>query len=144
MESNTCTDRYTQRKMNYIANILFALPLFLILLAFVSYSLRFSIKYLYLFKKSVSFDVLKSSLSRVLVDYYPLAGRLKSANSTTGDDQKLEVHCNGKDVFIEAFMDISAKELVELSQLPNESWRKLLYKVEGQPFVDTPPLVVQI
>ncbi|CAL5384886.1 unnamed protein product [Camellia sinensis] len=104
--------------------------------------LRFSIKYLYLFKKSVSSDILKYSLSRVLVDYYPLAGRLRTSSE---DDQKLEVDCNGEGaVFAEAFMDITAEDFLELSRQPNRSWRKLLYRVEARSFLDVPPLVVQI
>ncbi|KAH7567229.1 hypothetical protein JRO89_XS07G0035200 [Xanthoceras sorbifolium] len=104
--------------------------------------LRFSIKYLYLFKKSVSLDVLKYSLSKLLVDYYPLAGRLRTSRE---DDQKLEVDCNGEGaVFASAFMDISAEEFLELSRKPNRSWRKLLYKVEAHSFLDVPPLVVQV
>ncbi|KAF2310018.1 hypothetical protein GH714_006218 [Hevea brasiliensis] len=103
--------------------------------------LRFSIKYLYLFKKSVSSDILKYSLSKVLVEYYPLAGRLRT---TKEDDQKLEVDCNGEGaVFAEAFMDITAEQFLELSSKPNRSWRKLLYRVEAQSFLDIPPLVVQ-
>ncbi|CAK7346324.1 unnamed protein product [Dovyalis caffra] len=104
--------------------------------------LRFSIKYLYLFKKSISSDVLKYSLSKVLVHYYPLAGRLRAS---TGVDQKLEIDCNGEGaVFAEAFMDITAEEFLELSKKPNRSWRKLMYKVEAQSFLDIPPLVVQV
>ncbi|BFG17753.1 hypothetical protein CerSpe_040270 [Prunus speciosa] len=104
--------------------------------------LRFSIKYLYLFKKSVNLDGLKYALSKVLVDYYPLAGRLRSS---ADHDQKLEVDCNGEGaLFAEAFMDITAEEFLELSRKPNRSWRKLLYRVEAQSFLDIPPLVVQI
>lgn len=104
--------------------------------------LRFSIKYLYLFKKSVSLDSLKYSLSRVLVDYYPLAGRLRA---TAEDDQKLEVDCNGEGaVFAEAFMDITAEDFLQLSNKPNRSLRKLLYRVESLTFLDVPPLVVQV
>ncbi|XP_023900567.2 alcohol acyltransferase 9 [Quercus suber] len=104
--------------------------------------LRFSIKYLYLFKKSVSSDNLKYSLSRVLVDYYPLAGRLRA---TAEDEQKFEVDCNGEGaVFAEAFMDITAEDFLQLSNKPNRSWRKLLYRVEALTFLDVPPLVVQV
>ncbi|CAI8600033.1 unnamed protein product [Vicia faba] len=112
--------------------------------------LRFSIKYVYIFKKSVNLNNLKSSLSRVLVDYYPLAGRLRRCSSNLDDDdgddeKKLEVDCNGKGgLFVEAFMDITADELVEHSKFPNKSWRKFLYKVESQSFLDVPPLVVQV
>ncbi|KAJ6336890.1 hypothetical protein OIU76_006709 [Salix suchowensis] len=103
--------------------------------------LRFSIKYLYLFKNSISPDILKYSLSKVLVHYYPLAGRLRASTEV---DQKLEIDCNGEGaVFAEAFMDITAEEFLELSMKPNKSWRKLLYRVEAQSFLDIPPLVVQ-
>ena len=106
--------------------------------------LRFSIKYLYVYDKSavVSSDTLRKSLSRVLVDYYPLAGRLRT---TAGDDQKLEVDCNGEGaLFAEAFMNITADEFLEFSQKPNRSWRKLLYRVEARTFLDVPPLIVQV
>ncbi|KAJ8762383.1 hypothetical protein K2173_007542 [Erythroxylum novogranatense] len=104
--------------------------------------LRFSIKYLYVYKKSVSSDILKFSLSNVLVEYYPLAGRLRTSIE---DDQKLEINCNGEGaIFAEAFMDITAEELLELSRKPNRSWRKFLCRVEAQSFLDFPPLVVQV
>ncbi|XP_062097437.1 alcohol acyltransferase 9 [Humulus lupulus] len=104
--------------------------------------LRFSIKYLYLYQKSVtvSSDTLKRALSRVLVDYYPLAGRLRAA-----DDQKLEVDCNAQGaLFVEAFMDITADDFLQFSLKPNRSWRKLLYRVDALTFLDVPPLIVQV
>ncbi|XP_077242754.1 alcohol acyltransferase 9-like [Tasmannia lanceolata] len=104
--------------------------------------LRFSIKYLYLYKKSVGLESLKSSLSRVLVDYYPLAGRLRISSE---DDEKLEVDCNGEGaVFAEAFMDFTVEEFLEVSRKPNRSWRKLLYRVDSQSFLGIPPLVIQV
>lgn len=105
--------------------------------------LRFSIKYLYLFKTAVPTETLKQSLSQVLVDYYPLAGRLR--RSCQGDDRKLEVDCNGEGaLFAEASMDVTAEELLGLSRWPNRSWRKLLYRVESQSFLNAPPLIVQV
>ncbi|KAL8216127.1 hypothetical protein R6Q57_022964 [Mikania cordata] len=113
--------------------------------------LRFSIKYLYLFQKSVPINQLKYSLSRVLVDYYPLAGRLKTLQSChqpdddDDDDDKLMIDCNGEGaVFAEACIDMSAHEFLQVSKKPNKSWRKLLFKVDVSDFVDTPPLVVQV
>ncbi|KAJ4964396.1 hypothetical protein NE237_024335 [Protea cynaroides] len=104
--------------------------------------LRFSIKYVYLFKKSVSVESLKSSLSRVLVDYYPLAGRLRTSAE---DEGKLEVDCNGEGaLFAEASMDFTADRFLEASTLPNWSWRKLLYRVDTRNFLDIPPLVIQV
>ncbi|KAD4385544.1 hypothetical protein E3N88_25712 [Mikania micrantha] len=116
--------------------------------------LRFSIKYLYLFQKSVPINQLKYSLSRVLVDYYPLAGRLKTLQSShqlddhdddDDDTDKLMIDCNGEGaVFAEACIDMSAHEFLQVSKKPNKSWRKLLFKVDVSDFVDTPPLVVQV
>ncbi|XP_019156827.1 PREDICTED: omega-hydroxypalmitate O-feruloyl transferase [Ipomoea nil] len=104
--------------------------------------LRFSIKYLYLFRTSVAVDRLKCSLARALVDYYPLAGRLTPCPD---DHRKLQVDCNAAGaVFAEAFMDLTADEFIQLSGKPNRSWRKLLYKVEAPTFLHIPPLVVQV
>ncbi|XP_008784949.1 alcohol acyltransferase 9 [Phoenix dactylifera] len=103
--------------------------------------LRFSIKYLYLYKRSVEVEVLKESLSKVLVEYYPLAGRLRISEE---DGEKLEVDCNGEGaLFAEGYVDLSVAEFLEGSRKPNRSWRKLLYRVEAQSFVSVPPLVVQ-
>ncbi|XP_068643880.1 alcohol acyltransferase 9-like [Aristolochia californica] len=104
--------------------------------------LRFSIKYLYLYKRTVPVDTLKSSLSRVLVDYYPLAGRLRPSEE---DEEKLQIDCDGQGaLFAEAFINLSAEEFLKLSSKPNRSWRKLLYREEGQSFLEIPPLVVQV
>ncbi|KAI4388451.1 hypothetical protein MLD38_000773 [Melastoma candidum] len=104
--------------------------------------LRFSIKYLYLYQQSVPAETLKHHLSRVLVDYYPLAGRLRE---DPGYERKLMVDCNGKGaVFAEAFMDATVGEFLESSDRPNKSWRKLLYRVDSDSFLGVPPLVVQV
>ncbi|KAG9449738.1 hypothetical protein H6P81_009703 [Aristolochia fimbriata] len=104
--------------------------------------LRFSIKYLYLYKKSVPVDALRSSLSRVLVDYYPFAGRVRRSEE---DPEKLQIECNGQGaLFAEAFINFSAEEFLQICNRPNRSWRKLLYREEGQSFLDIPPLVVQV
>uniref|UniRef100_A0A1D1Y5M1 Omega-hydroxypalmitate O-feruloyl transferase n=1 Tax=Anthurium amnicola TaxID=1678845 RepID=A0A1D1Y5M1_9ARAE len=107
--------------------------------------LRFSIKYLYLYKKPVGVESLKDSLARVLEDYYPLAGRLRGSGEGEGGEEKLVVDCNGEGaVFAEASVDLTAEEFLEASRRPNSSWRKLLYRVDAQSFVGVPPLVVQV
>ncbi|KAJ6810267.1 uncharacterized protein M6B38_158610 [Iris pallida] len=104
--------------------------------------LRFSIRYLYLYRTAVGVEALKSSLSRVLVDYYPLAGRLRASADDRG---KLEVDCGEQGaLFAEGHLDLTAAEFLEGSGRPNRSWRKLLYRVEAQSFLDVPPLVVQV
>ncbi|XP_020098040.1 omega-hydroxypalmitate O-feruloyl transferase [Ananas comosus] len=87
--------------------------------------LRFSIKYLYLFRKALLGEALRASLAKVLVDYYPFAGRVRAC-------------------FAEGFVDLTAGEFLEGSGKPNRSWRKLLYRVEAQSFVGIPPLVIQV
>ncbi|KAJ3694307.1 hypothetical protein LUZ60_009787 [Juncus effusus] len=106
--------------------------------------LRFSIKYLYVFQNpTISIDELKESLSRVLVQYYPLAGRLRASEEDR--ENKLEVDCNGQGaLMVEGFMNVSVDEFVENCSRPNKSWRKLLYRVEAQSFVEVPPLVIQV
>ncbi|KAL3840287.1 hypothetical protein ACJIZ3_024878 [Penstemon smallii] len=112
--------------------------------------LRFSIKYLYLFRKSVnSTETLKESLSRVLVHYYPLAGRLRRSRGNDDDDdddKKLQVECNGEGaVFAEAKMDLTAEKFLEFARKPNKTFRKLMYRAEAPAgFLDIPPLVVQV
>ncbi|KAI5656099.1 hypothetical protein M9H77_24892 [Catharanthus roseus] len=104
--------------------------------------LRFSVKYIFLFKKSVPIDSLKASLSRVLVDYYPLAGRLKISPE---NNEKFEVDCNGEGaVFAEASMDLTADEFTQIFDEPNKTWWKLLCKIHTPTFLDIPPLVIQV
>ncbi|XP_051124230.1 alcohol acyltransferase 9 [Andrographis paniculata] len=117
--------------------------------------LRFQIRYLYVFKRAVTAAALKDSLSRILVPYYPLAGRLRRcaptethhAEDAADDDDKLEIDCNGEGaIFSAAKMDITAEEFLQLAVKPNRSLRKLLCSaaVEPQSFLDIPPLVVQV
>ncbi|XP_064985569.1 alcohol acyltransferase 9-like [Musa acuminata AAA Group] len=104
--------------------------------------LRFSIKYLYVYKKAVGWEALRTSLSKVLVDYYPLAGRV---TTSAEDGEKLEVDCNGEGALLaEGYVDLTVEKFLEGSRRPNRSWRKLLYKVEAQSFVAVPPLIVQM
>lgn len=110
--------------------------------------LRFTIKYLYLFSTSSPStsvptpEALRLSLSKVLVEYYPLAGRLRHSPE---DEGKLEVDCNGEGaVFVEGAMEITAEDFLGVSRRPNRSWRKLLHRVDARSFLDVPPLLVQV
>ncbi|KAJ0962570.1 hypothetical protein J5N97_027692 [Dioscorea zingiberensis] len=104
--------------------------------------LRFTIKYLHLYKKSVCAEDLKDSLSKVLVEYYPLAGRLKPSEE---HEEKFELDCNGEGVyFAEAHADLTVDEFLQASSKPNRSWRKLLFRLDSQTFLDVPPLVIQV
>ncbi|KAI5675207.1 hypothetical protein M9H77_06157 [Catharanthus roseus] len=104
--------------------------------------LRFSVKLIFLFNKSVTTDRLKASLSRVLVDYYPFAGRLKVSPE---NDDKFVVDCNGEGVvFAEGYMDLTAQQFIQIFDKPNKSWWKLLCKLDAPTFLDIPPLVIQV
>ncbi|KAL9228756.1 hypothetical protein vseg_004303 [Gypsophila vaccaria] len=111
--------------------------------------LRFTIKYLYVFQQAVCVQTMKTSLSRLLTEYYPLAGRLRATRNDNDDDDnedgRLEVDCNDEGaVFAEGYMDYSVGEFMEGCGKPNKSWRKLLYRVDAPTFLDVPPLVVQV
>lgn len=103
--------------------------------------LRFCIKYLYVYRRSVPGAALASSLAKALVEYYPLAGRL--ARSPAGE--KLEIECNAQGaVLAEAYAEFTADEFLRASARPHQSWRKLLYRPPAESFLDVPPLVVQV
>ncbi|KAJ1283009.1 hypothetical protein BS78_03G094700 [Paspalum vaginatum] len=107
--------------------------------------LRFSIKYLYVFAApaAVSSDALRAALASVLVDYYPLAGRLRASDD---DEGKLVVDCNAEGaLFAEGRLPgLTAAEFLRGRARPHKSWRKLMYRVEAQSFAAVPPLVVQV
>ncbi|XP_004513919.1 alcohol acyl transferase 1 allele GSd-like [Cicer arietinum] len=97
---------------------------------------------IYIFKKSVKVDILKSSLSRVLVDYYPVAGRLRTSSE---DENKLVVDCNGEGVlFAEASMDITAEELLIPCMTQHKSLKKLKCKGNTKKMLDNPLLLIQV
>ncbi|XP_004513920.1 alcohol acyl transferase 1 allele RGb-like [Cicer arietinum] len=97
---------------------------------------------IYIFKKSVKADILKSSLSRVLVDYYPVAGRLRTSSE---DENKLVVDCNGEGVlFAEASMDITAEELLIPCMTQHKSLKKLKCKGNTKKMLDNPLLLIQV
>lgn len=107
--------------------------------------LRFSIKYVYVYRRSVAAEALAASLGKALVEYYPLAGRL--IRSPEGGREKLVVNCNGQGaVFAEARSILTADEFLRDAARPNRSWRKLLYEPtdEERTFIDVPPLLAQV
>ncbi|MCL7028659.1 hypothetical protein MKW94_004539 [Papaver nudicaule] len=109
--------------------------------------LQFFIKIIFVYKVSIPIDDLKSSLSRVLLHYYPFAGRMRKCKQNIG---KFEVDCNGEGVVLaEAFMNISMDEFLESYRTPPHlSWSKnlLIYSSEEEAvnFLGIPPLVIQV
>ncbi|XP_075480070.1 omega-hydroxypalmitate O-feruloyl transferase-like [Primulina tabacum] len=86
-------------------------------------------------------EVIKDALSKILVHYYPLAGRL-----TISSEMKLTVDCTGEGVvFVEAEADCEIGELGDIKRLDQETLGKLVYDIPGAKSVlEIPPLMAQV
>ncbi|KAB8084987.1 hypothetical protein EE612_007680, partial [Oryza sativa] len=82
-------------------------------------------------------DALRESLSRVLVHYYPLAGRLALT-----DDGKLIVDCTGEGaVFVDAVADAAMADLGDITRPDPAVLGELVYSVPGAKNVLEMPLL---
>ncbi|KAA8548258.1 hypothetical protein F0562_004481 [Nyssa sinensis] len=86
-------------------------------------------------------EVIREALERVLVHYYPLAGRL--AISPEG---KLIVDCSGEGaVFVEAEANCKIEEIGDITKPDPETLGKLVYDIPGaKNILEIPPLVAQV
>lgn len=92
-------------------------------------------------------EVLKEALSKVLVHYYPLAGRL-----TISPQGKLIVDCTGGGdghnhgaVFVEAEADCSMAEIGDSTKPDPITLGKLVYDIpNAKNLLEIPPLVAQV
>ena len=84
--------------------------------------------------------VITEGLAKVLVFYYPLAGRVKDALTS-----KLVVECTREGVFlVEADADVSLEEFRDL-QPSFPCWQDLLHDVPGsQTITNSPLLLIQV
>ncbi|KAI3463601.1 hypothetical protein Pfo_020264 [Paulownia fortunei] len=85
--------------------------------------------------------VIKDALSKILVHYYPLAGRL-----TISPEMKLIVDCTGEGaVFVEAEADCELEELGDITKPDPVTLGKLVYDIPGaKNILEIPPLVAQV
>ncbi|MQM23731.1 hypothetical protein Taro_056798 [Colocasia esculenta] len=86
-------------------------------------------------------QVMKAALAKVLVHYYPLAGRL-----TISPEGKLIVNCTGEGaVFVEADADRSLDDMGDLTKPDPAALGKLVYNIPGaKNILEIPPLVAQV
>jgi hypothetical protein len=82
-------------------------------------------------------DVLRESLAKVLVPYYPLAGRL-----TISGEGKLVVDCTGEGaVFVEAEADCAMADIGDVSEPNPAVLGRLVYSVPGAKNILEMPLL---
>lgn len=86
-------------------------------------------------------EVIKNALKKVLVHYYPLAGRLNI--STEG---KLIVDCTGEGaLYVEAEANCTMEEVGEITKPDPGTLGKLVYDIPGaKHMLQMPPLVAQV
>ncbi|KAH9741650.1 Hydroxycinnamoyltransferase13 [Citrus sinensis] len=112
-------------------------------------SLRFQIPLLFFYKNDPSpsmqgrdpVKVIREAISKALVFYYPLAGRLKE-----GYNRKLMVECNAEGVlFIEADANFTLEQLRDDVQPPCPYLNQLIYDVPGsEGILGCPLLLIQV
>lgn len=85
--------------------------------------------------------VIKDALAKVLVHYYPLAGRL-----TISPEGKLIIDCSGEGaVFVEAEANCALEEIGDNTKPDPVTLGKLVYDVPGaRNILEIPPLVAQV
>jgi len=86
-------------------------------------------------------DVLRESLAKVLVHYYPLAGRLAISG-----EGKLVVDCTGEGaVFVEADADCAMADIGDVTDPDASVLGRLLYSVPGaKNILEMPLLAAQV
>ncbi|KAF8408454.1 hypothetical protein HHK36_007607 [Tetracentron sinense] len=86
-------------------------------------------------------EVIKDALAKVLIHYYPLAGRL-----TISSEGKLIVDCTGEGaVFVEAEANCTIEEIGDIAKPDPVTLGKLVYDIPGaKNILEMPPLVAQV
>ncbi|XP_012459736.1 omega-hydroxypalmitate O-feruloyl transferase [Gossypium raimondii] len=86
-------------------------------------------------------EVIMDALRKVLVHYYPLAGRL-----TISSEGKLIVDCTGEGaLFVKAEANCTMEEIGDITKPDPETLGKLVYDIPGATnILEMPPLVAQV
>ncbi|KAG5592307.1 hypothetical protein H5410_042821 [Solanum commersonii] len=109
--------------------------------------LRFHISNLFFYEYNPSMEgvdptkVIKDGLSKTLVFYYPLTGRL-----IKGPNGKLMVNCNGEGIlFTDAYANVELEMLGEFIKPPCPYLEDLLYNVPSSDgIIDCPLMLIQV
>jgi hypothetical protein len=108
--------------------------------------LRFTVEYLFVFKARPGLDQsvitarVKAALAKILVPYYPLAGRVRAKP----DGSSLEVVCRSQGaVFMEAVSDLTINDFDRAPRYVTQ-WRKLLSLNVSDVLKGAPTLVIQL
>ncbi|CAK7338170.1 unnamed protein product [Dovyalis caffra] len=107
------------------------------------FQIKYHVPLLYLYKPNGSSNffeakVLKEALSKVLVSFYPVAGRL--ARDANG---RIEINCNGEGgLFVEAESDTAMGDVGDFK--PSEELRQLIPTVDYSEISSYPLLVLQV
>ncbi|CAI9761014.1 unnamed protein product [Fraxinus pennsylvanica] len=91
---------------------------------------------------SYALQILKESMSKALVLFYPLAGRLHEIGGG-----RLELHCNAEGAtLVEAESELMIEDYTIQGFVPNEAMRELIPKVEyhATPIHEQPLVLVQL
>ncbi|TYH08950.1 hypothetical protein ES288_A07G057900v1 [Gossypium darwinii] len=87
-------------------------------------------------------EMVKNGLSKILVYYYPLAGKLMISS-----EGKLIVDCNGDDgaVFVEAEANCGVEEMADLTKVDHIVLGQLVYHIpDARNLLEIPLLMVQV
>ncbi|XP_011035903.1 PREDICTED: taxadien-5-alpha-ol O-acetyltransferase-like [Populus euphratica] len=108
--------------------------------------LRFTVEYLFVFKARPGLDQslittrVKAALAKILVPYYPLAGRVRAKPGGSS----LEVVCRSQGaVFMEAVSDLTINDFDRAPRYVTQ-WRKLLSLNVSDVLKGAPTLVIQL
>ncbi|XP_022726638.1 omega-hydroxypalmitate O-feruloyl transferase-like [Durio zibethinus] len=115
----------------------------LYLLSNLDQTFPFRIEILFSYRKGMgnAAEIIKESLAKILVEFYPFAGCL-----TVTRDGKMGVRCTGEGVpFVEAISSSTIEELGDISRADPVKFRKLVHHLDKvDSILDVPPLTVQI
>ncbi|KAK9160038.1 hypothetical protein Syun_006379 [Stephania yunnanensis] len=110
--------------------------------------LQFYVTALFVFRdgNENSANIIKEALSKALVPYYPLAGRLQDTDDDDDNGEGLHISCTGEGVwFVEACANCSLADLNYLDEAPQGTQEKLIpYPFPAETMDLKPIMLIQV